>query len=103
MVQRLAQPPDVDVDRPRVDVRIVRPDRVQQSFSREDPARMLEEVLEQAELGRTECDLFTVAANPVAGDIHFEVGINELLACERLREPSTKFTLRGFARVGGGA
>ncbi|HZP68476.1 MAG TPA: class I SAM-dependent methyltransferase [Pseudolabrys sp.] len=25
----------------------------------------------------------------------------ELLTCERLREPSTKFTLRGFARVGG--
>jgi len=24
----------------------------------------------------------------------------ELLSCERLREPSTKFTLRGFARVG---
>ncbi len=24
----------------------------------------------------------------------------ELLTCERLREPSTKFTLRGFARAG---
>lgn len=27
----------------------------------------------------------------------------ELLTCERLREPSTKFTLRGFARVGAAA
>ena len=42
--QRLAQAPDMDVDGARLDIDIRAPDRVQQLFAAEDPARMLLEV-----------------------------------------------------------
>src|SRR5690349_18475603 len=48
-VQRLPQPAHMDVDGTRIDIGIMRPDRVEQPFAREDAARMFEEMAEQAE------------------------------------------------------
>src|SRR5437588_13077045 len=53
-IERLAQAADVDVDRARVNVGVVRPDRVEQPLARKDAPGMLEEMLEQPELGRAE-------------------------------------------------
>ena len=64
-IQRLAQPADVHVHGARVDVGIVRPDRIEQSLTREDPAGMLEEMLQEPELGRAERDLLAAAVDPV--------------------------------------
>ena len=50
-IQRLAQPADVHVHGPGVDVGIVRPDRIEQPLTREDPAGMFEEMLQEPELG----------------------------------------------------
>jgi hypothetical protein len=38
----------MDVDGTRIDIGIMRPDRVEQPFAREDAARMFEEMAEQA-------------------------------------------------------
>ena len=60
IVQRLAQAPNVNVDGPSVDVGIVAPDGIEQAFTREDAARMLEEMLQKAELSRAERDLLAM-------------------------------------------
>src|SRR5687768_8975843 len=54
-IDRLAQPPNVNVDGPQFDVAVVAPDRVEQPLAREDPTRPLEEMAQQAELGRAQC------------------------------------------------
>ena len=46
----------MDVDGPQLDLAVAAPDRVEQPLAREDPAGMLEEMLEQPELGRPERD-----------------------------------------------
>src|SRR6478672_10243432 len=73
----------MDVDGARVDVGIVAPDRFEQPLAREDAAGVLEEMPQQPELGRAEWDWVAVAADPVAADVHLDVGITELLASQR--------------------
>ena len=87
-VERLAQPADMHVDGARIDVGVVAPHRIEQLLAAEHPARMFEEMLEQPELGRAEATTCAVAADAVAGDVHFEVGIGELLAGQRRADPA---------------
>src|SRR4051794_14253765 len=70
----------MDVYGARIDVGIVWPNRVEQPFSREDAAGMLQKMPEQAKLGRAKRDLLARSAYPVRGDVHLDVGIAELLA-----------------------
>ena len=78
----------MDVDGSRVDVRVVRPYGFEQPLAREDPAGMLEEMLEQPKFGRAERDRAAAAANPMRGDVHLDVGIGELLAGKRRPDPA---------------
>src|SRR4029077_11882354 len=55
--QRLAQAPDMDVDRAFVDLRRLAPHAVQELRAREHPAGLLQEIFEEPELGRTEVDV----------------------------------------------
>src|SRR5689334_18240013 len=48
LAQRQAQPTDMDVDGAQFDILAVRPHRVEQLLAREDPARIFEEVAQQA-------------------------------------------------------
>src|SRR4051812_27591372 len=54
LVQCLAEAADVDVDGAHVDLRIVRPDRIEQPFAREDAPGMLHQMAQEAEFGRPE-------------------------------------------------
>ncbi len=56
-VERLAQSPDVNVDGPGIDLRIVRPHRVEQLIARKHPSGMFEKMLQEPELRRAERDL----------------------------------------------
>src|SRR5207253_3588406 len=47
-VQRLAQPPDVDVHRACLDVNIMPPDRIEQLLAREDTTGIPQEMTQQA-------------------------------------------------------
>ena len=51
VVERLAQPPDMDVDGPRLDIDVVTPDDVQQLVPAEHTAGMLHEMPQKPELG----------------------------------------------------
>ena len=82
-IERLAQPPHMHVNGPRVDIRIVRPDCVKQPLARKDTSRMFEKMPEQAKLRRTEWNLLPGTANPVRSNVHFDVSIGELLAGKR--------------------
>src|SRR3546814_15000392 len=53
-VDRLPQPPDMHVDRPQLDIAVLPPDAVEQLPACEDAPRMLHEMSQQAELGRSE-------------------------------------------------
>src|SRR5262249_39165500 len=55
-IERLAQPPDVDVDGALVDVDLAAPDPVEQLLAREHAAGPLHQKLEQAIFGRPEID-----------------------------------------------
>src|SRR5208282_4319729 len=48
--ERLAQPPDVDVDGALVDLRRLPPNRIEQLGAREHPARLFEQIFEEPEL-----------------------------------------------------
>ena len=56
----------MDVHRARLDVAVAAPDAVEQPLAREDAAGVLQEVLQQAELGRAERDRLAMAAHLVA-------------------------------------
>ena len=77
----------MDVDRAKLDFRIVRPDRFQQLLARKHPAGMLEEMPQQPEFGRARARPAAVAADAVRGDVHLEAGIAELLGGERGPRP----------------
>src|ERR1700760_2732531 len=55
-IEQLAQAADVHVDGALVDIDVAAPDAVEQLLAREHAARMLQEKLEQAVLGRPEID-----------------------------------------------
>src|SRR5271163_3773726 len=72
-IERAAQPADMDVDRARLDIDVGAPHRVEQLLAAEHPAGMLEQIAQQAELGRAEMDVAAVALDPMAGDVHHDV------------------------------
>src|SRR5579864_1676199 len=53
-VEQFAKAADVDVDGALIDIDVAAPDAVEQLLAREHPARMLQEELQQAILGRAE-------------------------------------------------
>ena len=59
--QRLAQPPDVDVDGALVDLRRLPPNRIEQLGAREHPAGLFEQIFEQPKIGRAEADVALAA------------------------------------------
>ena len=69
-VQCLAKPTNVNVDGSKVDVRVVAPNRVQKTFPRKHAPRVLEEMLQQAKLGRAERYRIAVAAHPTPRTDH---------------------------------
>ena len=73
-----AQAADMHVDRARLDVDVAAPDRVQHFLAREDPAGMLHEKLQQAELGRPEMNRPSVALHAVRGEVHRHVVESQL-------------------------
>src|ERR1700722_3269429 len=52
--QRLAQPPDMDVDGALVDLGRETPDAIEQLGARKNPARLFQQIFKQPEFGRTE-------------------------------------------------
>ena len=63
--QRLSQTPDVDIDRPRVDIDVAPPDPVEQLFARPDPLGFFQKGREQPEFGRAKFQRIAVPAYPV--------------------------------------
>src|SRR5882762_5921179 len=55
-VERLAQPPDMDIDGAHLDLGIVAPYPVEQLLAREHAAGMLQKMAQQAVFGRPEMD-----------------------------------------------
>src|SRR5690606_27423547 len=65
LIDRLTQPPDMDVDGALVDIDRFAPDLVEQLGPREHAARMLHQEFEQAELRGAQPDLGAAAMNAV--------------------------------------
>ena len=65
VIERLAKTAHVHVDRPEIDVGIVRPDRVEQPLPRKDAAWILEEMTEQTEFSRAQGNGLAAATNSV--------------------------------------
>ena len=63
----------MDVDRALVDLRRLPPDAIEQLRAREHPARLFEQIFEQAELGRAEMDVARAAPHPPGFAIEVEV------------------------------
>ena len=61
------------IHRAGLDINVRAPDRVQQLLTREDAPRMLHEIVEQAELGRSEMNVLTIARNLVGHAINLDV------------------------------
>src|SRR3982751_3740410 len=87
-IQRLPKPADMDIYGARIDVRIMAPDSIEQPLAGEHPARMLEKMFQQPELGRSKRDLLASAAHAVRCDVHFEVSVCQLLAGQRRTNPA---------------
>ena len=63
---------------------------VEQLLARKDPARMLQEMPQQAEFGRAEMDRLAGARDPMRREIHRDIGIAQhLFARIRLGAPDT--------------
>src|ERR1700679_3397547 len=62
--ERLAQAPDVDVDRAFVDLRRLAPHAVQEVRARKPPPRFLKKIFEQPEPGRPEVDAAHAPPHP---------------------------------------
>src|ERR1700722_19576987 len=77
--ERLAQAPDVDVDRAFVDLRRLPPHAIQQLRAREHPAGLLQEIFEQPELGRAEMDVARAAPHPPRLPVEIEIARIETL------------------------
>src|SRR5271163_1921991 len=71
--ERLAQPPDVNVDGAFVDLRRLPPNRIEQLGAREHPAGLFEQIFEEPELRRAEVDVARAAANPPGLPIKIEI------------------------------
>jgi len=69
-VDRLAEPPDMRVDRAHLDIDLVSPDRVQELLAGEHAGRVLEEMLQEPKFGRPEMYQFAVTGDLVARGIH---------------------------------
>src|SRR5436190_3825061 len=79
--ERLAQPPDVHVDRALLDEHVLAPDLVEQPRARENAPRMRHEEVQQAKLGGPEIDRLVARGDLVrrridaqAGDLDHVVG-----------------------------
>ena len=70
--QRLAQAPDVDVDRAFLDVNVLAPHVVEQALARMHAFRMGHEEVQQAEFGRAQGQRFPAGGDPVAGRIQLQ-------------------------------
>ena len=66
------------IDRARLDVDVGAPYRVQQFLTREHPARVLHEVLQQPELGRPKVDWSAVALHAVCRENVFWETLEQL-------------------------
>src|SRR5271165_7518933 len=71
--QRLAQPPDMNVDRALVDLRGLPPDAVEQLRAREYTARLLQKIFEKTELRRTEMDIAGAPPHPACFAVEIQV------------------------------
>ena len=62
LVQSLPQAADMDIDRSEFDIDVMAPYQIEQLLPREDPAGVLHEMAQQAELGRPQMDVAALAA-----------------------------------------
>jgi hypothetical protein len=67
LLDLLAQPPHVDVDRPRRDIPLLAPRRFQKLLAAIRMSRMRQKKLQQVELGRGQFQLFVLQENPPPG------------------------------------
>src|SRR6266704_4435546 len=70
--ERLAQPAYVHVDRPFLDEDVIAPDLVEQLGAAVDALRMGHEEMQHPELGRTEVDVATGAADAMRDRVELE-------------------------------
>src|SRR5580704_5136694 len=77
--ERLAQAPDMDVDRAFVDLRRLAPHAVEELRAREHPARLLQKIFAQPELGRAEVDVANPAPHPPRLPVEIEIAGIETL------------------------
>jgi hypothetical protein len=73
LVDRLAQPADVNIDRAIIDIDIVTPDAIEQLLTGIDPPRRTHQKFQQAELGRSKVDLAVLAPNAVGFAVEFDI------------------------------
>ncbi len=71
------------IHRAQFDVAVLSPDIVEQPFAAEHPAGMLEEMPQQAKLGRAERHGLAAALHLVADSVHLDIGIEQRLTGER--------------------
>ena len=72
-IERLAQAPDMHVDRALVDIDVAAPDAVEQLLAGKHPPRPLHQIFEEAELGRAQIDRLAGARDALLLAIEFEV------------------------------
>jgi hypothetical protein len=82
----------VDIDRVFVDLRRLAPHAVEQLRAREHPARLLQEIFEQPELGRAEVDVANAPPHPPRLPVKIEIARTETLGdpLGRLRRKSAR-------------
>src|SRR5205085_2116541 len=89
--ERFAQSPNMDINGAQFDFRVLAPYLVEQLLARKHPARLLQEMPQQAELGRAEVDRLSGARDPVRHEIHRDIGIAQRrFARIRLRPPDDR-------------
>src|SRR5271165_5958646 len=102
--QRLAQPPDMNVDRALVDLRGLPPDAIEQLRAREYAPRLFQKIFQETELRRTEMDVAGAAPHPAGFAIEVEVaGIeaigDALRTAAAQKRPNTRHQLRNRERL----
>ena len=78
----LAQPTDMNVDRPEFDIAVHAPHCVEKSFAGKDSPGMFKKMTEQPELGRAQLKQAPCPPHLVGNRIHFKIGIRQRLASQ---------------------
>src|SRR5690242_1705100 len=72
-IERLAQPSDMHIDGACLDVNVRAPDCIKQLLAAEDTPRMLDQVVQQLELSRTEMNVLTGTPHAMRGTVHLDI------------------------------